>query len=560
MKTGRNEPCPCGSGKKFKKCCLKAANRGVRPAHMPERGPAFLAQAQAMLRQHQAAESVRQQQQGHGNPIVSWMDEANGFRFVAVKLTVHWGKNWVIFPNFLDYFMKKTLGHEWGERERSKGQHPLFGWLQKTQAYSSHKPGEPKVKTIVMTGFIACWLHLAYALYLIAHHDKIPKPLLKRLRDPVSFMPAYHEAIVGAALAVAGMEISCAETKAGSTPTPEFRAKSKASGKTYEVEAKRKNGWKAPTGDVRNAEFQRELEGYVRDQIYSASKKKLTNPVYWFELSIPTMMAEADWRAVAAKAEAAIRDAENSMTVDGQPIAPAYVVITNHTFLADEDVTGSPCFGFLHTIKIDDYPFGRPMEIEAALEGYDKHRDIFWLMEAWKTASTVPTTFDGSPPELLDSDGKPQRTVKIGDMIEVPDMDGKTVRATVEEISSWGDDKVMLAVGANGRHWLAEMPLTAGEAQAARRYTDAVFGKDNASRGLRDDDPFDLYDWLLKAHANMTQEQVDKFFEQNPTVAHYKGLPLKEARVRVAREYTKWTWMLSQQDKAAKAQQATGRK
>ena len=154
---------------------------------MPERDPAFLAQAQAMLRQHQAAESVRQQQQGHGNPIVSWMDEANGFRFVAVKATIHWGKNWVIFPNFLDYFMKKTLGHEWGERERSKGQHPLFRWLQKTQAYSSHKPGEPKVKTIVMMGFIACWLHLAYALYLIAHHDEIPKLLLKRLRDPVSF-------------------------------------------------------------------------------------------------------------------------------------------------------------------------------------------------------------------------------------------------------------------------------------------------------------------------------------------------------------------------------------
>lgn len=22
-KVGRNEPCPCGSGKKFKKCCLK---------------------------------------------------------------------------------------------------------------------------------------------------------------------------------------------------------------------------------------------------------------------------------------------------------------------------------------------------------------------------------------------------------------------------------------------------------------------------------------------------------------------------------------------------------
>ncbi|MGO7092162.1 YecA family protein [Rhizobium leguminosarum] len=549
MKTGRNELCPCGSGKKFKKCCLNATKPGAQRRPLIQSDPALLAKAQAMLRQHQAAESVRQQQQGHGNPIVSWTDDTKGLRFVAVKQTVHWGKDWVIFPNFLDYFLKKTLGHEWGERERHNGQHPIFRWLQKTQAYSGHKPGEPKVKSVVMMGFMACWLHLAYALYLIAHHDEIPERLLDRLRNPVMFFPAYHEAIMGAALAVAGMEISCAETGAGSAPTPEFRAKSKASGKTYEVEGKRKNGWKAPTDDVTNAEFQRELQGYVRNQIYKASKKKLKNPVYWFELSIPTMTAKAEWRVVADVAEAAIRDAENNMTVEGQPIAPAYVVITNHTFLADEGVTGRPCFGFLQTIKIDDYPFGRPVEIEAALEGYDKHRDIFWLMEAWKTASTVPTTFDGSPPELLDSDGKPQRTIKIGDVIEVPDMHGKTVEATVEEVSSL-DDKVMVAVGAKGHHWFVQMPLTAGEAEAARRYTDAVFGKDNASRGLRSDDPFDLYDWLLKAHANMAQDQVDSFFERNPAVAHFKNLRLAEARVRVAREYTKSMWISSQQYKA----------
>jgi len=24
MKTGRNDPCPCGSGKKYKKCCMGA--------------------------------------------------------------------------------------------------------------------------------------------------------------------------------------------------------------------------------------------------------------------------------------------------------------------------------------------------------------------------------------------------------------------------------------------------------------------------------------------------------------------------------------------------------
>jgi preprotein translocase subunit SecA len=28
QKTGRNDPCPCGSGKKYKRCCLKKRNDG----------------------------------------------------------------------------------------------------------------------------------------------------------------------------------------------------------------------------------------------------------------------------------------------------------------------------------------------------------------------------------------------------------------------------------------------------------------------------------------------------------------------------------------------------
>ncbi|VHO02136.1 SEC-C metal-binding domain-containing protein [Candidatus Rhabdochlamydia sp. T3358] len=33
-KTGRNDPCPCGSGKKFKKCC---ESKGTTKALSPER-------------------------------------------------------------------------------------------------------------------------------------------------------------------------------------------------------------------------------------------------------------------------------------------------------------------------------------------------------------------------------------------------------------------------------------------------------------------------------------------------------------------------------------------
>ena len=48
-------------------------------------------------------------------------------------------------------------------------------------------------------------------------------------------------------------------------------------------------------------------------------------------------------------------------------------------------------------------------------------------------------------------------------MIEVPDMDGKTVRVAVEEISSWRDDKAMLAISRIGVCiWpLAEMSASA---------------------------------------------------------------------------------------------------
>lgn len=496
---------------------------------------------QEMMRVHEAREGVRQQQQGHGNPIISLTD--HGYRLVAVGNTLYWSKNWLVFPDFLLYFLKKTFGSEWGARGKLKGEHPIFRWLDKSSRYRSAAAGDNRIKTAAMMGFYACWLHLAYALYLIKHNDQLPKRLLKRLRGVTSFMPAYFEAIVGAALAVAGFKLTCAETKAGSTPTPEFRARSKTSGTTYEVEAKRKDGWKAPTDDPTNGEFERELESYLRAQIHRSSKKKLPNAIYCFELSIPTLTTESAWRTIATKIDAVIRESEKSMTVDGQPIGPAFVLVTNHTFLVNEDIMGNPFFGYSGTLKIDDYPFGRPMEIEAALAGYDKYRDVIWLADAWKIAHTVPTTFDGTPPELLSPNGEPQKTVQIGDMLLVPDEEGKQVTVRVEDIVSLGD-KAVVAVHdpSSNKRWLAELPLTEAEAGAVAHFTDAVFGKINVGRRLRESDPFDLYDFFLSSYAILTQEQADNLFAESPVLQHYKGLPLAEARVRIAREYTKAMW------------------
>ena len=191
------------------------------------------------------------------------------------------------------------------------------------------------------------------------------------------------------------------------------------------------------------------------------------------------------------------------------------------------------------------------MEIEDALESYDKHRDIVWMMKAWHLARTIPTTFDGTAPELLSSDGQPQKTVQIGDTLVVRDKDGNGVTVRIEDISSMGDKAIAAVrdVATNSR-WLQEFPLTEGETQAAARFTDAIFGKDNASRSMRDSDLFDLYDWFLIQYADTKPEQLFKLIREDAGLRQFEGLSAAEARMRLAREHTKRMWPTSQARKA----------
>ena len=277
--------------------------------------------------------------------------------------------------------------------------------------------------------------------------------------------------------------------------------------------------------------------------MHAASKKKLTNPIYWFELSIPTIHDETTWRAIAAKVKSVIREAQQNMTVNGQPITPAFIAITNHTFLANEEAAGAPFFGCVESVRIDDYPFGRPVEIEAALDGYDKHGDILWMMNAWKTARNLPITFDGSPPELLSPEGEPQETIGIGQSLLVPDETGQEVEVCVEDIASMGKSAMAIVHdAATGKRWMASIPLSEGEAEAAAHFTDAVFGKAEASHPLRHEDPFDLYDWLLSVYRGMTSDQISAALDASEHLRQFKGLPPEDARVRLAREYTKAMW------------------
>lgn len=114
---GRNDPCPCGSGKKFKKCCLK-------PTRSKQRG-------------------IKAESTAGPRPIIS--AKMKDLRVVAVGDELHWSPNWRTFPDFLNDYVKRLLGLEWGTRELGKpfeDRHPLIQlYSRKLEVWNNQERG-----------------------------------------------------------------------------------------------------------------------------------------------------------------------------------------------------------------------------------------------------------------------------------------------------------------------------------------------------------------------------------------------------------------------------------
>jgi hypothetical protein len=62
--------------------------------------------------------------------------------------------------------------------------------------------------------------------------------------------------------------------------------------------------------------------------------------------------------------------------------------------------------------QIPDYPFGRAMEIAGALEGYDKHRDVFWMIQTQSLVKIMPRGTCVRPIRLIYTTGFSKRILK----------------------------------------------------------------------------------------------------------------------------------------------------
>jgi hypothetical protein len=174
QKTGRHQPCPCGSGFKYKRCHGRLGDT-----------PAALDLA-SVPEERAAAERIRVVQQG-GRPVIA--TKVNEHQLVAVGKSLHWSKTWKTFPDFLADYIKKKIGPEWGNAEIAKPlpeRHPLMQWYDaycRYQAMTIKTPGE--VHSAEITGIVACYLGVAYALYLLDHNVELQARLINRLKNPV---------------------------------------------------------------------------------------------------------------------------------------------------------------------------------------------------------------------------------------------------------------------------------------------------------------------------------------------------------------------------------------
>lgn len=527
VKVGRNEQCPCGSGKKHKKCC-GLTRRAVPPD---------VIEAMDLARRHrEAEEKIRTREQGFGRGIVQF-DAPEG-RIVAVGSTVYSSTKWHFFTDFLLDYLRGKLGEV-------PPQHPVRSWFEKMvrerQLISQRDDSVAgTVRSGVYAGYIASFFYLAYSLYLLEHHDQIPPSLLRRLRQPRSALPAVYETFVGAAFALSGHAIRAEEVRATDAKQGEFTATSSKTGTLYSVEAKRREAWRTPYSHPMSADFASELRQYVRTRVGKAARKGLPNPVYWLELSIAGMRTRDEFMRVRREVQSALREAENNLLIGDQPPEPAYVFVTNHGHLASDSLDECAVFTALEAFRMPSFLTEGAHDLERALESYDAHRDMISVIDCLGKVKRVPMAFDGTPDELMGRDGQPVTPPKLGDRMELPLSDGTTTIGVLEEITAAGDTAwIVLREDVSGRRMIGQFPLKPEEALAVKTHGDAIFGKENGGSKLPEGDHFAFYDWLLEVQANHPRNALLTQLKSHSRFGEFENLSTAELRIRVARELVK---------------------
>ena len=521
LKTGRNEPCPCGSGKKYKRCHGDMTNRGRIEGALPA-AAAHMARLKALDHQRKAS-------QGLGKPIIS--TQVADHRVVVVGNTVYFDKEWKTFPDFLVGFIKKTLGQEWGTVELQKPEnvmHPVALWHRRTallQAVHAGKVGE--VFNSPETGAARAYLELAYNLYLLEHNEELRKVLIGRLKHPDQFLGALSEIRFAGMLIRAGFSVKFHDETDGSKTHCEYDAKRKSTGKAFSVEVKTRHWGKFPTNDE---DGRRLVRRNVRRLVRLALAKEAEHErLVFIELAMPDEYVgdgkppEPWWMQAAVDG---IKRAEQSLKEEGKDIPPALIMVGNHPHHFQLDSTKSVVGYALEGVGATDVRGGMKGTIREALKFREKHADLLALWKSIQTHREIPQTFDGQSHHLAYGDHPPR--LLVGNRYSVPDANGVMVEAVLEDAVALPTEKSVYGIyrTAAGQRVICTSPLTEAEAQAYAEQPESFFGVIKRQSAIND--PLDLYDFFFESYGKSSKEDLLRLMAGRPDAASLAALSQRE--------------------------------
>jgi hypothetical protein len=237
MKVGRNELCPCGSGKKLKKCHL--AMPAVSRAEQV--GPTIPPHILKNIEEHRLQEQARVETFGEIRPIIHLPDYA-GYRFVVVRNRLYYSKTWRFFTDFLFEYALTRFGKEWFEAQKSLAvtdQHPVHIWRKQAHDYMQRQQPQPDGTFVgVPNGPMAACNNFYYDLYTVDDNSLLDDDLLARLKHRDQFQGAMHELFAEATCLRAGFTIIRENEKDPNRRHVEFTAVHKSTGQHVLAEAK----------------------------------------------------------------------------------------------------------------------------------------------------------------------------------------------------------------------------------------------------------------------------------------------------------------------------------
>ena len=469
-----------------------------------------------MIDRLRAQEQIRAAQQGLGRPIVAFKGDDQ--QFVAVANRVFWSKKWKTFPDFLSDYIKQILDPKWGNAEITKPlreRHPILQWYDAFCRYQNETITTPGVvHSARVTGIVACYLGLAYNLYLLDHNVELQARLLRRLKDPGNFQGAYYELMVANVLIRAGFALTLEDETVGASKHCEFAAASKATGKRYWVEAKMRavSGLLGKT-DKDGTSDPNPISHMIPHLNAALAKPATDERLIFIDLNSDAGLSSDVKPAWIDRAVARLGQYESKELSTG---TQAYVLITNmayHRKLKDGIMTAAVPFG----LGIPD--FNRPgfMRLSEIWRRKQKHIDMFNISAALLKYPHFPATFDGSlRSECLDGE---LARVMIGETYFFEGVGNAGLIGTVTAASvSESQCEVLIGVtDENGAGHILREPISPAQLADYRAHPDAYFGAVRAApRNVKD--RFELFEWLMEVHKGLSKEALFGRLSKNLSV------------------------------------------